>query len=482
MSCSNRDNLSPFALLTPEDTRRMDRSMASILGDVMERAGMMAARIIRQYVRPCRVLVACGPGNNGGDGYVLARHLQAYGWSVCVAAYQAPREGGLAAAAAGQWRGPMVAFSEAEAQRADLVIDAVFGAGMNKALPVEVERFFAAAQKLIALDVPSVVDGQTGCLMGKMPACSMTIALIRKRPGHVLQPGSSMCGRVVCADLAVPESILEQVVPRLWENTPHLWSIPQQDVGDHKYARGVVSVCGGKDMPGAALLAAEAARHVGAGMLRLVVSEDAVNKYRFASPALIIDTQPLDQGLSDIRRKVWICGPGLSEHEVSRTLPLLLAAEKSVLADAGALSWAAGAPEKVKGVSVITPHAGEFSKLFGNLPAGKLEAVKQAARFLGAVVVLKGADTLIAAPDGRVAINTHASSALAIAGSGDVLSGVIATFLAAGMSPWDAAAAGVWVHGDAAMKASAAKGNWITVEDLYGALGRARCAAGFEGK
>lgn len=477
MSCFPYRSIPAPALLSPEDTRRMDRDMEPILPMVMERAGMMVARLVRQHMQPCRVLVACGPGNNGGDGYVVARHLADWGWPVCVAALHPPREGSLAGQMAQRWKGPVVAFTPEEARGADLVIDAVFGAGMNRALPEEVERFFAAAVRIVAIDVPSGLDGATGELMGHVAPCWMTVALIRRRPGHLLSPGRSVCGDVVCADLAIPEEVMAGVTAQVWDNGPALWNIPEQIPDDHKYKRGVVSLCGGAEMYGAALFAFEAARHVGAGVVRLTVSPDSALLYRLASPAAIVDTQPLEKALEDERRHVWVCGPGLGVEEVGETLPLLLKAKRKVVADAGIFSWAAGKPERLKGVSVITPHMGEFSRLFGKNDRNRLEAARRAAAALDAVVVLKGADTLIVAPDGRVAVNVHATPALAVAGAGDLLSGIIAAFLAAGMPAWEAAAAGVWVHGEAGRRAAEKKAGWIVTEDVFRELGPARHAA-----
>ncbi|MUG04822.1 NAD(P)H-hydrate dehydratase [Bombella sp. ESL0378] len=477
MSCLSQQSFLSSALLSPEETRQMDQAMEAILPMIMERAGMMAARLIRQHVKPCRVVVACGPGNNGGDGYVLARHLLSWGWPVRVAMTQPPVEGSLAQQMAARWHGDVVDFTPQEAARAELVVDAVFGAGVNRPLPPLVEAFFAAAPRIIAIDVPSGLDGATGSLMGQVAPCAKTIALIRKRPGHLLLPGRSVCGEVLCADLAIPEAILADTRSIMWENGPALWALPQQEPLDHKYSRGVVSVCGGAEMPGAAFFASEAARHVGAGMVRLTVPEAAAMMYRLASPAAIVDTQSLAAALEDKRRHVWVCGPGLQPDEVGRTLPLLQKEGRQIVVDAGAFSWAAGNPERLKGATVMTPHMGEFARLFGPIQGDRLQAARHAAKQLNLVVVLKGADSIIAAPDGRVAINSHATPALAVAGAGDVLSGIIATCLAAGMPAWEAAAASVWVHGEAARRAAALKGGWIVPEDIFAQLGLARQAA-----
>ncbi|MXV44603.1 NAD(P)H-hydrate dehydratase [Saccharibacter sp. 17.LH.SD] len=474
MSHSDHVSLSPYALLTPQETRVMDEKAKNSLKDLMAYAGLMVARLIRQHFRPCRVVVACGPGNNGGDGYVAARHLQAWGWPVAVAALARPREGSLAEQAAQQWTGPIVPFTSEEAQRAGLVVDAVFGAGMSRDLPQEVEVFLSASSHIVAIDLPSGLHGETGEMMGDVAPCEMTIAFVRRRPAHLLHPGAALCGQSICVDITMPTSSLEAVQPRYWENNPGLWKLPTQHSQDHKYSRGVVSLCGGATMPGAALLSAEAARRVGAGLVRMTVAQQAENFYRIAAPGVIIESLEGVAILDDARRHVWVCGPGLTPDEVGCVLPMLLKGQRHVVGDAGALGWAVGDPDRLKGVSVITPHLGEFTRLFGQPKKDRVASVRAVAHRLNSVVVLKGADTLIVAPDGRVVINRHASAALATAGSGDVLSGVIATFIAAGMDAFMASCAGVWVHGEAGYQAATERGGWPIAEDLVSVLGKAR--------
>ena len=248
-----------------------------------------------------------------------------------------------------------------------------------------------------------------------------------------------------------------------------MWHLPIPGPESHKYTRGVVSICAGESMPGATRLCAGGARAAGAGLVRVAAGAGAA-AYKLGAPGLIIDDAPLTALLEDKRRRVWVCGPGLTEAEVQATLPVLLAAGKDILADAGALSASAGAPEKLKGVAVITPHIGEFTRVFGPIGSNPPEHVRQAAQQINAVVVLKGASTMIAAPDGRLAINNHATPALGTAGSGDTLSGVISALLAAGMPAWEAACAGVWLHGEAGRQA----GPWPVAEDLDLHLGAAR--------
>lgn len=459
------------SLYTPEEMGRVDQlASASVpVPTLMDNAGRAVARAVRRYMRPCRVLVLCGPGNNGGDGFVAARYLAEAGWPVAVAEMAAPHAGSAAAEASARFEGIRVPFALAEVERADLVIDAVFGAGLSRDVTGLPADLLQAARKIVAVDIPSGIDGATGQVRGSAPHAAMTVTFCRFKPGHLLYPGRSFMGRLVLADIGMPQAALEHVSPRAWQNAPGLWCLPEPGPESHKYTRGVVSLCAGQSMPGAARLCAGGARAAGAGLVRIAAGQDAP-AYRLGAPGLVIDEGALASLLADKRRAVWVCGPGLTEDEVQQTLPALLKAQKCVLADAGALSAAAGHPEKLRGVSVITPHIGEFTKLFGAPGANPPDAVRKAATQINAVVVLKGASTLIAAPDGRLAINDHASPALGTAGSGDTLSGVIAALLAAGMQPWDAACAGVWLHGEAGIQAGA----WPIAEDLDRYLGPAR--------
>lgn len=468
-----------LALPSPREMGEIDRiaSDTTPIAALMENAGRAVARAVRGWTRPCRVLVLCGPGNNGGDGYVAARRLAECGWPVAVAATAEPSPGGDAARASALYRGPRVPFSVAEAARADLVLDAVFGAGLSRPLAEPAVAVLSAARRLVAVDMPSGVDGATGSPLGYAPKAELTVTFFRAKPGHLLHPGREFVGALQVHDIGVSASILDQVGVRTWRNEPGLWRLPVLTPASHKYTRGVVSLCAGESMPGAARLAAAGARAAGAGVVRIAagVMADAL---RLGPPGLIVDSAPLPELLKDTRRRVWICGPGLTPEEAGLILPQLLAASRCVLADAGALTWAASMPERLRGVAVITPHEGEFTRLFGPPGADPLGAARQTARRINAVVVLKGATTIVASPDGRAALNIHATPALGTAGSGDTLTGVIGALLAAGMAPWDAACAGVWLHGEAGLRA----GPWPLAEDLDRHLGAAReRAAGLQG-
>ncbi len=469
-------------LLPPQEMAQADAASPAlgVPGPVlMANAGRAVARAVQARFRPCRTLVLCGPGNNGGDGYVAARLLAQQGWPVAVAALAPPRPGSDAAWAATQWHGPASPFTQAEAARSSLVIDAVFGAGLARDVDGPAADTLRAAPRLVAVDVPSGLDGATGAIRGFAPQAALTVTFFRLKPGHLLLPGRERCGEIVLADIGLPVAALDQVRPNTFANLPELWPLPRPGPEAHKYSRGHVTVLGSAAMTGAARLAADAARRAGAGMVT-IAARGGGDVYRAGSPGLLVNEAPLEQLLQDARRHVWVCGPGLGVAAARAALPVLIAAGRCVVADADAFTAFAGDPDAFRGAAVLTPHAGEFARVFGlagdRRPAGdhrptndRLAAACEAAARTGAVVLLKGADTIVAAPDGRAAINASAPPWLATAGAGDVLAGIIAGLLAQGMPPWEAAASGAWLHG----RAAALAGAGMVAEDLLPALPRA---------
>ena len=459
-------------LVTPEQTAAADQAAVALgrpVAWLMENAGRAVARAVRARLRPCRTLVLCGPGNNGGDGAVAARHLAAAGWPVRVALLAPPR--GDAAVAAARWRGPRAPFTPEEAARAELVVDAVFGAGLARDLDAAVADVLRAARRLVAVDVPSGLDGATGLARGYAPQADLTVTFFRLKPGHLLLPGRTLCGETVLADIGLPDAALPDGV-RTFRNHPSLWPLPVPDPSGHKYSRGHVTVLGGPAMTGAARLAAAAARRAGAGMVTIAATA-AADIYRAGEPGVIVDERPVADLLADPRRNAWVCGPGLGAAASAAALPALLAAGRPVVVDADALTLCAGAPERLRGAAVLTPHAGEFARIFGPPGPDRLASVRAAAALTGAVVLLKGADTIVAAPDGRAVVNDNAPPWLATAGAGDVLAGIIAALLGQGMPAWEAAAAAAWLHGAAATQA----GPGLIAEDLPALLPSAFDAA-----
>jgi hydroxyethylthiazole kinase-like uncharacterized protein yjeF len=464
-------------LLTPAEMAAADAAAiaSGIPGSaLMEAAGRAIARAVRRRFRPGRTLVLAGPGNNGGDGYVAARHLEAAGWPVAVAPLAPPRPGSDAAGAAAAWRGPLAPFTAAEAARAGLILDCVFGAGLDRPLPPRVEEVLAAARApIVAADVPSGVDGASGQPLGRVVAAALTVTFAALKPGHLLPPGRWLCGEIVVADIGIPPAALAASGARLWRNAPGLWRLPPLAPDAHKWSRGAVLVAAGAEMPGAARLAAAAARRAGAGHVAIVAPPGQGALFRAVEPGLVVSEAPLRSLLA--RPRVVVIGPGLPP--AAATLALVqeaLAEQAPVVADAGALSACAGRPEALAGAALLTPHEGEFVRLFGPVGEDRVAAVRRAAHRVGAVVLLKGPTSVIAAPDGRAAIEASAPADLATAGTGDVLAGIAAALLARGLPPFEAACAATWLLGEAARRA----GPGLIAEDLSALLPVAMAAAG----
>lgn len=470
-------------LLTPEEMYRADalavRAGVSSL-TLMENAGRsVAEEIVRRFgARP--VLALCGPGNNGGDGFVIARHLKRWGWPVRLAllgARQALR--GDAAVMAELWDGTVEQGVRIDGAR--LIVDALFGAGLSRDLPGELaEAINGAGVPVVAVDVPSGLDGRTGKPRGAAVKADVTVTFFRKKPGHVLLPGRLLCGDTVVADIEIPESVLKDIHPTACINNEIHGPGPSPD--GHKYGRGhAVVVSGGPLHTGAARLAAQAALRSGAGLVTISGEPEALAVHAAHVSAVMLSDAELATLLSDRRKNAVLIGPaaGVGEATGDKADAALMSGAAVVL-DADALTSFADAEEShrlfrlvgmVPGRPVVmTPHAGEFSRLFTSVleeSDSKLEAARKAAALSGAVVVLKGADTVIAAPDGRARINTNAPPSLATAGSGDVLAGIVTGLLAQGLSGFEAAALAVWRHGAAANR----HGAWgLTAETLLGAL------------
>lgn len=438
-------------LLTPEESALADRTaigMGIPIATLMDNAGRAVARAIRARIRPCRTLVLCGPGNNGGDGQVAARYLADAGWPVRVLTLDA--------------------FSPEEAACADLVIDAAFGAGLSRELSPQVIATLKAARRIVAIDVPSGLDGATGLPRPWAPRAELTVTFFRLKPGHLLLPGRELCGEVVLADILLPAAVLDTLRPQTWRNHPDLWTLPVPGASAHKYSRGHVTVLGGASMTGAARLAAMAARRAGAGLVT-IAAQGSADIYRAGAPGVMVDASPMVRQLDDPRHNAWVAGPGLGLQTAEVLLPPLLAAGRLVVVDADGLSAFAGQPERLRGATVLTPHMGEFTRLFGAPGDDRISAVRAAATRAGAVVLLKGADTIVAAPDGRAVVNDSAPPWLATAGAGDVLAGLIAALLGQGLEPFAAACAGAWLHG----RAAAIAGQGLIAEDLPPAFARA---------
>ncbi len=455
------------ALLTVAQMAAADRLSieAGISGmTLMKNAGDAVARAIQQRWSLRPVAVLCGPGNNGGDGFVAARLLADAGWPVRLALLgDAARLQGDALHHARLWRGAIERVSPGVLDGAELVIDALFGAGLSRPLAGEAADILAhVAQSglpVAAIDVPSGVMGDTGENLGAINA-TLTVTFFRKKPGHVLFPGRLLCGDIHVVDIGTPRAVWDSVAPGAFENGPQLWrgDLPVPSHDGHKYHRGHALIQGGFPLTGAARMAARAAARAGAGLVSVAVSEHALPIYAASLTSVMVVPVHTEEDFADLledsRITAFLIGPGAGVDPVTRSRALaMLGTGRAVVLDADAITsfqdTAAGLFQAISGPCVMTPHEGEFRRLF-NVSGDKLTRAREAAKRSGAVMVLKGGDTVIAAPDGRAIINTNAPPTLATAGSGDVLSGIILGLLAQGMDPFLAAAAAVWLHGDAA--------------------------------
>ena len=444
--------------------------------DLMEAAGAAFAERVAALVPQGAITVLCGPGNNGGDGFVAARLLATQGRAVRVALL-GPRENlkGDAAANAARWEAAVEPLTPAALADAAIAVDAIFGAGLSRpvdgAVAETITALDASPARRVAVDVPSGIDGDSGAVLGVAARADETVTFFRRKPAHLLYPGRGLCGAVRVADIGIPAQVLTAIDPATCVNRPAAWSgtFPWPKAGGHKYSRGHAVVSGGDTMTGAARLASHAAQRAGAGLVTIFSPPAAGAIYRSGDAGVLVrdiaSAESFVEALADRRITVLLIGPGLGTGASTRRRVLDgLAAGRACVLDADALSAFADDPQTLFAAiaasdeCILTPHEGEFARLFGESPAGegaeklagKLARARVAARRAGAIIVLKGADTVIAAPDGRAAINDNAPPTLATAGSGDVLAGFITGLLAQGMPGFAAACAGVWLHGAAA--------------------------------
>lgn len=483
-------------LLTPEEMAKCDR--LTIAGGVsglalMENAGRaVAGAVARQYPVGSTAMVIAGPGNNGGDGFVAARVLAERGYQVRLLLLG---DGGAlhgdAADAARLW-GRSIEEAKPEAVAgADVIIDALFGAGLNRPVQGEaravIEAMNASGAPIVAVDLPSGIGGANGAVMGAAVMARESVTFFRRKPGHVLMPGRLHAGHVHVVDIGIPENVLESVRARTFANGPALWGrgfpIPRLD--GHKYSRGhAVVVSGDLAFTGAARLAARGALRAGTGLVTLASPRTALLVNAAASMAVMVratdSAEELRGLLAERRLNAVVLGPGLGVAAHTRELVMAaLDGDRAIVVDADALTSFAEEPSKLfSAISarpnrpvVLTPHQGEFARLFRSISQeiasdGKLAATRAAAAASNAIVLLKGPDTVVAAPDKRAAVNGNAPPWLATAGSGDVLAGMIGGLLAQNMPAFEAACAAAWLHGAAGNEA----GPGLISEDLPEAL------------
>ena len=455
---------------------------------LMETAGhAVKDAVLANYPQMRRAVILCGPGNNGGDGYIVARLLTETGIPVALFADRPPRPGSDAALAASLWQGPVLPLAELTLETGDAVIDALYGAGFKGTLQgAEAQAAAKVASSglpVISVDLPSGVDGNSGQTAGPAFRADHTVTFFRKKPGHLIYPGRELCGLLHVVNIGIPERTLDGMATNLAENAPSLFChlLPEISETAHKYARGSVGVFTGEaTSTGAARLAAIAAQRAGAGAVTLIAPDDALGALSAHVTAAMIRTATsvtdLEPLLDGGKFSAFIIGPGFGRFRALKDFVLALlapACSRPTILDADVFSAFAfegnqlfAAVKRSSQPVILTPHAGEFARIFPDLSENpnlaKHEKARMAAERSGAVIVLKGADTVIAAPDGRAAINSNGVPGLATAGSGDVLAGFAGGLLAQGMPAFEAACAAVWCHGNAGGKLAFG----FTAEDL----------------
>jgi NAD(P)H-hydrate epimerase len=470
-------------IISVEQMRRIDARSAELgvsTRTLMENAGAAVAEVVLQRCGPGPVLVLCGPGNNGGDGFVAARKLAEAGRAVRLALLgDVAALKGDAASAAAAWKGSVGNVEETAPQSGEIVVDALFGAGLSRPLDGASARLadLCHSHRVVAVDTPSGLPGDGTPPQGAVFRTDLTATFVRKKPAHLLLPGRALCGETIVADIGSPEAALAEAGVMLWENSPELWELPWPGLTAHKHARGhAMVVTGGAGKTGAGRLAARAALRVGAGLVTALSPPDAAAENAAHLTAIMLtpwaDVGEL-VGLA-VRASAVLIGPAAGLSAETRAAILALAGLGAPLVlDADALTLFQDDPAALFGAlppgCVMTPHLGEFRRLFPDLAASaasKVEQARAAAVRAGAIVLLKGPDTVVAAPDGRAVINAVGSPFLATAGSGDVLAGLILGLMSQGMAGFEAAAAGAWLHG----RCGERLGPGLIAEDLSEAL------------
>lgn len=471
------------------DVDRLTASSGMPTLDLMENAGRQVANEIAKRWPPCKTTVLCGPGNNGGDGYVVARHLQARGYEVEIVTVGERPVKDDAIHMAALWKGKTSALDPKAPVRGNLVVDAVYGAGLSRGLTAEVAQLFEdiaeADVPVVAIDVPSGIGGDEARFLGSPEPWSavLTVTFFRKKPAHVLYPARGHCGEIVVVDIGIPDGILHALresgtttiakPPSCRENLAP--PLPERAAAaTHKYKRGhCLVVSGPASATGAARLAARAAIRAGAGLVTVAGEPGAIPTLAASLTTIMVreaaNAATLQSILQDRRINAVVIGPGNGVGKATQERVLSALSAPAVVLDADALTSFEGATDalfsKLSAQHVLTPHEGEFERLFPGVLAGavnRIEAARDAAQRSGAVVLLKGPDTVIAKPDGEAVVNTNAPAALATAGSGDVLAGIIGGLLAQGMSAFDAARTGAFLHGECGKEA----GVGLIAEDL----------------
>jgi ADP-dependent NAD(P)H-hydrate dehydratase / NAD(P)H-hydrate epimerase len=465
------------ALLSVQEMYRADQiTIASgIEGlELMESAGKAITQEILDRWAPCAVVILCGPGNNGGDGFVVARLLKSSGWSVRVLLLGSKDDlKGDAKTNADRWDSEIYPLKSEHLTPCDLVVDAIFGAGLARDVTGDVAETLEAIANMnipvVAVDIPSGIEGDTGQIKGVSLEADVTVTFCRAKIGHYLLPGRMLCGELVIADIGILDGVIETIAPKVQLNDPNLWIdiYPWPKMDGHKYQRGHGVILGGNQMTGAARLAAMCARRVGAGLITISTTTQSFQIYQQAEAGNLVSCAPIMEILKDPRKNAALAGPGLGIGKNRTSLILsLLETDKNLILDADALTMISKNDgfmwSKRKAQTLLTPHEGEFSRLFPELKGSKIDRARAAALKSGCTILLKGADSVIASPNGNVTINAAGTPWLATAGSGDCLAGICLGFMAQGLSGYEAAQIATWVHGRAAEQI----GEGLIAEDI----------------
>lgn len=471
-------NPSVFSVLSAQQMRACEQvavQAGTPLIVLMERAGLAVAETVMARYSKCPTVILCGPGNNGGDGFVAARHLSAKGWPVRILLFGKVEDlTAEAKVAASRWRGAVMTATAATLESAiqkgaQLVVDALYGIGLRRPIVGEAAAMMQLVNRagipVVSIDIPSGINADTGQVFGQAIVADQTVCFFRKKLGHVLMPGRMLAGEIILVDIGVPAESLQNITLQVCENNPDLWlsSFPQPQLNMNKYDRGHVLVLGGAELTGASRLAAQAAQRVGAGLVTIAAPQSAFMIYAAALASVMVRAVDEDENfavtfekiLEDKRRNVVLVGPGAGVDAHTKTAAdMALRAGKNCVIDADAITVFEGDAQTLQGLlhpqCILTPHDGEFETLFTGIVDMKLDKVaraKAAAAFMGCPVLLKGADTVIASPEGLAIINTNAPATLSTAGSGDVLAGFIAGLMAQGTDAFVAGCIAAWLHG-----------------------------------
>ena len=472
---NNPATLFTCAEMAEADKYTIEHGTAGIT--LMERAGRGVAEVAERIWRGAggvgTILVVCGPGNNGGDGYVAARRLAMQGIDVRVAQLgSADKLRGDAAQAKDKWSGKIEKLNKISLQDVSLIIDALYGAGLNKAIEGVaaslIKEINASSILVLAVDVPSGLSGDNGTVDGTVIEADHTVTFERKKPGHLLYPGRKLSGHLHLVDIGINQACHAVIKAKTFENILSLWShtLPVERAEQHKYNRGHVMVLGSRaPMLGACRLTSLAALRTGSGLVTLMAPKETYDIQAAALDDILVVNMAKQNSfvsrLKDDRITAVAIGPGAGIGiETIKIVLKTLATERATVLDADALTSFVDHPatlfKAITGPTVLTPHTGEFQKLFADLDYGgdKLAATRTAAKRSGAVIILKGPDTVIASPCGLAAINSNAPSHLSVGGTGDILTGMVASLMGQGMSAFDSACAAVWLHANAAQSYS----------------------------